>query len=66
MKTSKLEAKIASIEAQLKVLNASKDVKKSVTKKKDLRSLKGILKGEEGKFAIEEIESVKIIFREEL
>lgn len=65
MKTSKLEAKIASIEAQLKVLKASKDVKKSVAKKKDLRSLKGILKGEE-KFAIEEIKSVKIIFREKL
>lgn len=65
MKTSKLEAKIASIEDQLKILKASKGVKKFVSTKKDLRSLKGILKGE-GKFAIEEIESVKIIFRGEL
>ena len=65
MKTSKLEAKIASIEDQLKILKASKDGKKSVSTKKDLRNLQGILKGE-GKFAIEEIESVKIIFRGEL
>lgn len=65
MSSEKIDAKIASIEAQLKVLKASKEVKKSVAKKKDLRSLKGILKGE-GKFTIEEIESVKIMFKEEL
>ncbi len=65
MRSEKIEAKIASIEAQLKVLKASTEVKESVAKKTDLRSLKGILKGE-GKFTIEEIESVKIMFKEEL
>lgn len=49
----------------MKILKTSEDVKKSVSKKKDLRKLKGVLKGE-GKFNIEEIESVKIIFREKL
>jgi len=65
MNSEKLEAKIASIEAQLRILKASKDAKKSVPKKKGLRSLKGVLKGE-GKFDIKEIESVKIMFKEEL
>lgn len=65
MSSEKLEAKIASIEAQLRILKASKDVKNSIPKKKDLCSLKGVLKGE-GKFDFKEIESVKIMFKEDL
>ena len=65
MNSEKLDAKIASIEAQLRILKTLKDVKKPVSKKKDLRSLKGVLKGE-GKFDVKEIESVKIMFKEEL
>lgn len=55
MSIEKLEAKIASIEAQLKILKASKDFKKAIPVKKDLRSLKG-------KFTIKEIESIKARF----
>ena len=63
MNSEKLDAKIASIEAQLRILKTLKAVKKPVSKKKDLRSLKGVLKGE-GKFDVKEIESVKIMFKE--
>ena len=65
MNSEKLDAKIASIEAQLRILKTLKAVKKPVSKKKDLRSLKGVLKGE-GKFDVKEIESVKIMFKEEI
>lgn len=65
MNSGKLEAKITSIEAQLKILKASKDFKKAIPAKKDLRSLKGVLKGK-GKFDIKEIESIKIMFKENL
>jgi len=57
MNSEKLDAKIASIEAQLRILKTLKAVKKPVSKKKDLRNLKGVLKGE-GKFDVKEIESV--------
>lgn len=63
MNSGKLEAKIASIEAQLKILKASKELKKAVPAKKGLRSLKGILKGK-GKFDMKEIESTTIITRD--
>lgn len=65
MNSGKLEAKIASIEAQLKILKASKELKKAVSAKKGLRSLKGILKGK-GKFDMKEIESIKVMFKEVL
>lgn len=65
MKSGSIEAKIASIEAQLKILKASEKTEGFITRKKGLRSLKGILKGE-GSFRIEELEAVKIRFKEEI
>lgn len=65
MKSGRVEAKLAGIEAQLRILKASTIIKGPNSREKDLRSLKGILKGE-GKFDIKEIESVKIKFEEEL
>jgi hypothetical protein len=57
-----LDAKIRSIEAQLKVLRAS--VKKKPTKgKKSFSDLKGILKGK-ATFSEEEIKKAKIQFRD--
>jgi uncharacterized protein YfkK (UPF0435 family) len=65
MKSKNVESKIASIKIQLKILKASKNIKSTNSREKDLRSLKGVLKGK-GKFDIKEIESVKIRFKEEL
>ncbi len=61
-----IATKFASIESQLEILKASIDKKKvSLRKGKGLRGLKGILKGK-GRFTEEEIEAVKVKFRETL
>lgn len=65
METTSLTSKIESIEMQLKIIKAYETGKKNKTKGKGLASLKGILKGK-GKFDTEEIESVKIKFKERL
>jgi hypothetical protein len=65
MKSAYVEAKLASIEAQIKILKASRESRVNSSKNKGLRSLKGILK-RKGKFDIKEIDSLKIKFPEEL
>ena len=62
MDNTNIAAKIASIEAQLRIIKASDGIKKTKTKGKGLRSIKGILK-HKGNFNIDEIESAKIRYK---
>ncbi|MFW6162171.1 MAG: hypothetical protein ACODAJ_05335 [Planctomycetota bacterium] len=59
-----LKTQIAGIEAQLRVLRASRGAARPSKQGEGLRALKGALRGE-GKFSPEEIDAAKAQFRDD-
>ncbi len=65
MSETSLKTQIGGIEAQLRVLMASRGAPSRRKKPKGLRGLKGALRGK-GKFTPEELDAVKAGFRDDL
>ena len=63
MSKGSLKTQIGGIEAQLRVLKASRAAARKGKKAKGLRALKGALRGK-GKFTREELEAAKARFRD--